>query len=112
MGKVITVPGVGTWGYTSGSIGKNMKGELISKNPGPQAKKAMQNLKTLAAANGFKMSDCIKTTVFLTDMEHFAAVNEQYAKFFKGDAPGRSCVAVHQLPKGALFEVEAVFFKV
>ena len=72
----------------------------------------MQNLKTLATGNGFKMSDCIKTTVFITDMEHFSAVNEEYAKFFKGDFPSRSCVAVHQLPKGALFEVEAIFFKV
>ena len=55
----------------------------------------MQNLKSLATANGFKMSDCIKTTVFITDMEHFSAVNEEYAKFFKDNAPGRSCVAVH-----------------
>ena len=111
MGKIIRQPGVGTWGYSSGCCGFNKKAELVSKKPGAQAKKAMQNLQACATSNGFKMSDAIKTTVFLTDMSHFAEVNVEYAKFFKNDAPARSCVAVHQLPKGALFEVEAVFFK-
>ena len=112
MGKIIAQPGVGTWGYSSGQIGMSPKGELTSKKPGPQAKRALQNLKMLAQSNGFKLTDAIKTTVFLVDMGHFAEVNEEYAKFFKEDPPPRSCVAVHQLPKGALFEVEAVFFKV
>ena len=75
MGKIIKQPGVGTWGYSSGCCGFNMKAELVSKKPGAQAKKAMQNLKASATSNGFKMSDAIKTTVFLTDMSHFAEVN-------------------------------------
>ena len=87
------------------------KGELTSQKPGPQAKRALQNLKALALSNGFKLTDTVKTTVFLVDMAHFAEVNAEYAKFFKTDPPPRSCVAVHQLPKGALFEIEAVFFK-
>ena len=111
MGAVIAAPGVGTWGYSSGQIGMSPKGELTSQKPGPQAKRALMNLKTLARANGFKMTDTIKTTVFLVDMAHFAEVNVEYAKFFTEGKPPRSCVAVHQLPKGALFEIEAVFFK-
>ena len=69
-------------------------------------------MKQRAQSNGFKLTDTIKTTVFLTDMAHFDEVNVEYAKFFDKEKPARSCVAVHQLPKGALFEIEAVFFKV
>ena len=110
MGKIISTPH-GTWGYSSGQIGMNPKGELTGKKPGQQATRAIQNLKLCAQANGFKLKDTIKTTVFLVDMAHFAEVNVEYAKFFNEDKPPRSCVAVHQLPKGALFEIEAVFFK-
>ena len=71
----------------------------------------MQNLKALAESNGFSLNNAVKTTVFLTDMGDFAAVNSVYARYFTGEYPARSCVAVHQLPKGAKFEIEAVFFK-
>ena len=73
----------------------------------------MANLKALAKANGFKLNEhTIKATVFLTDMSHFAECNAVYAKYFDEDkVPARSCVAVKELPMGALFEVEAVFFK-
>lgn len=110
MGRVITTES-GTWGYSSGQIGMNPKGELTSKKPGQQARVACSNLEKLAKANGFTLADTIKTTVFLIDMGHFAEVNAEYAKFFDKNKPPRSCVAVHQLPKGALFEIEAVFFK-
>ena len=55
--------------------------------------------------------DVTKTTVFLTDINDFAAINAIYAQYFQGEAPARSCVAVAALPKGGAFEVEAVAVK-
>ena len=54
------------------------------------------------------MDSVVKTTVFLVDMADFAAMNEVYARWFSGDYPARSCVAVRALPKGARVEIEAV----
>ena len=72
----------------------------------------MENIKVMAENNGFKMSDMIKALVFLTNMYHQPSVNEQYIKFFEdGNLPARSCIAVHQLPKGGLVEIECVFFR-
>ena len=113
-GKVISQPGQGTWGYSSGQIGMHPKtGDLDGKKPGVQARRALTNLRLLARSNGFDLEKhTVKTTVFLVDMADFAEINVEYAKFFKGkEVPPRSCVAVKQLPKNALFEIEAVFFK-
>ena len=72
----------------------------------------MENMESLAKANGFEMSDMIKSTVFIIDITRGPDVNAEYIKFFKDcDLPARSSFAVHQLPKGALVEIEAVFFK-
>ena len=77
-----------------------------------QTKRALGNLKKLAAVNNFKMDgDTVKAVVYLTDMNDFARCNEVYGKFFKNSPPARSCVAAASLPKGALFEIEATFFK-
>ena len=54
------------------------------------------------------MNDVIKTTVFLSDMNHFAAMNGVYASFFEGDCPARSAVEVSRLPKDALVEIECI----
>jgi 2-iminobutanoate/2-iminopropanoate deaminase len=54
------------------------------------------------------LEDVVKTTVFLADMNDFAAINAVYAQYFPGEAPARSCVQVAALPKGGLFEIEAV----
>ena len=62
-------------------------------------------------AAGMDFADVTKTTVFLTDINDFAAVNSIYAEYFTGQAPARSCVQVAALPKGALFEIEAVAVK-
>ena len=85
--------------------------ELVSKKTSVQAKRALLNLKLLAQANGFKLSDAVKCNVFLTNMADFSEVNTVYGKFFKENPPPRTTVAVHQLPKGAAFEIDAVFFK-
>ena len=67
---------------------------MASKKAGSQAKQALDNLKTLAKSNGFKMEDIIKTNVFLTDMDYFNEVNQVYSKYFKIMPPARSMVAV------------------
>ena len=69
-----------------------------------QAEQSLRNLKAVLAGAG-------KTTVFLTDMGAFAAVNAVYAKYFEGDCPARSAVQVGALPKGALVEIEAIAVK-
>lgn len=76
-----------------------------------QAEQALKNLTAILAAAGCTLADVVKTTVFLTDMGDFAAVNGVYAKFFTAECPARSAVQVGALPKGALVEVEAIAVK-
>jgi len=66
----------------------------------------------LALDNGLTLADAIKTTVYLTDMGDFDAVNAVYSKYFTSNFPARTCVQVAGLPKGAKVEVEAIFFKI
>jgi 2-iminobutanoate/2-iminopropanoate deaminase len=69
-------------------------------------------LKNLAEENGFSLDQhTVKNVLYLVDMNDFAQVNEVYKKYFKGDYPARTCVAVRDLPKGAKVEIESVFFK-
>ena len=76
-----------------------------------QTRQSLENVKAVLAAAGYEMSDVIKTTVFLSDMNNFAAMNEVYASFFAGEAPARSAVEVARLPKDALVEIEAIAVK-
>ena len=73
-----------------------------------QTTQSLNNVKAVLEAAGSGMDKVIKTTVFLADMKDFAAFNEVYATFFAAPYPARSCVAVKDLPLGALVEVEAV----
>ena len=79
--------------------------------PGGVAEQALKNLAAVLAAAGCALTDVVKTTVFLTDMNDFAKVNAVYAKFFTQECPARSAVQVGALPKGALVEVEAIAVK-
>lgn len=76
-----------------------------------QTRQSLENVKAVLAAGGFTMEDVIKTTVFLKDMNDFAAMNEVYATFFPGNPPARSAVEVARLPKDALVEIEAIAVK-
>ena len=71
----------------------------------------LDNLKAVLSAAGMGLEDVVKTTVFLADIRDFAAINTIYANYFTGEAPARSCVQAAALPKGALFEIEAVAVK-
>lgn len=75
-----------------------------------QASQIMRNIDAVLKEAGFCVDDVVKTTCFLADMNDFARFNEVYADFFTSK-PARSCVAVKQLPKGALAEVETIAIK-
>ena len=95
--------------YLSGQIGMiPATGELVSADVREQTAQALKNMKAVLAAAGATPENVVKTTVFLTDMADFQAVNAVYAETFASDAPARSCVAVAALPKGARVEVEAI----
>ena len=73
-----------------------------------QTRRSLENCKAVLAAAGAAMGNVIKTTVFLSDMNNFAAMNGVYATFFEGACPARSAVEVARLPKDALVEIECI----
>ena len=94
--------------FTSGQIPVDpATGEGAGPDIVAQAEQACKNCKALAEAAGTDLTKVIKTTCFLADMADFAAFNEVYAKYFT-EKPARSCVAVKQIPKGFLCEIEFI----
>ena len=83
-------------------------GRLAAQDIRGQARQAFENIQTVLEELELSMADILKTTVFLTDLGAFGAVNEIYAEYFGPDCPARSCVQVSALPMGAMIEVEAV----
>ena len=71
-------------------------------------RQSLTNMKAILEEAGTSMANVVKTTVFLADMNDFAAMNEVYAEFFAAPFPARSAVAVKTLPKGALVEIESI----
>ena len=82
-------------------------GEVVGAAIGEQTHRACQNIAAILKANGLGFEDVVKTTCFLADMADFAAFNGVYAQYFTGK-PARSCVAVKELPKKVLCEIEIV----
>ena len=101
--------------YVSGQIPIDPEtGSVIygkAGNVADQTNQAIKNLKAVLEAAGHALEDVVKTTVFITDMANFAAVNKVYERYFDKDCPARSCIAVKSLPKDALVEIEAVAYK-
>ena len=94
--------------YTSGQIPINPEtGAIEAKDIAAQAEQVMKNLGAVLEAAGTSFENVVKTTCFLYEIADFAAFNEVYAKYFTSK-PARSCVAVKDLPKGALCEVELI----
>ncbi len=97
--------------YTSGQLPVDpATGELAGSDIASQAEQSMKNIGAILAEAGYDFTDTVKTLCFLSDMADFSAFNAVYEKYFTGK-PARSCVAVKQLPKNALCEVEAVCCK-
>ena len=76
-----------------------------------QTAQSLSNIRNILAENGMTMSDVIKTTVFLSDLGDFAAMNEVYASHFEAPYPARSCVQVAAIPKGCRVEIECIAVK-
>lgn len=95
--------------YASGQIALDPEsGQLVEGGIDAQARRAFSNLKAVAEASGGSLADCVKLTLFLTDLGQFARVNEIMQEYFAQPYPARSTVGVASLPRGAAFEVEAV----
>ena len=97
--------------YTSGVIPVSPETGEIPEGSTEQAKQALTNLSNLLEAAGTSMNNVVKTTVFIKEMNDFAAINEVYATFFEGEFPARSCVEVARLPKDVMLEIEAIAIK-
>lgn len=95
--------------FASGQIAINpATGELVPGGIEAQTEQVMENIKQILSAAGLNFSHVLKTTVFITSMGDFATVNRIYGRYFDDTPPARSCVAVAELPKGALVEIEIV----
>lgn len=94
--------------FTSGQIALTPAGEMIDGDVSAQCVQVISNLKAVLEAAGSSFDKVIKTTIFLADMDDFAAVNTIYAEAFGDHKPARSTVAVKTLPKNALVEIDAI----
>ena len=101
---------VGDFVYTSGQIPVDPATGAVPEGIAAQAEQSCKNVGAILEAAGTTLEGVVKTTCFLADMGDFAAFNEVYAKYFTSK-PARSCVAVKDLPKGVLCEIEAVAVK-
>lgn len=99
---------VGDFVFVSGQIALDHEGKIAAIIVPDQARKALENMKAQLAEAGLGMDAVVKTTIFLTNMDDFAAVNEVYDEFFDPPYPARSTVEVTRLPKDVKVEIEAI----
>ncbi len=100
---------VGNLLYTSGQIPVDpVTGAFVEGGVKEQTRQSLTNVKAILEEAGLQMSNVVKTTVFMADMNDFADMNAVYAEFFSEPYPARSAVAVKTLPKGALVEIEVI----
>ncbi len=99
---------VGDFVFVSGQIALDAEGNVVGATAAEQARRALAGLKAQLAEAGLGLDAVVKTTIFLTDMEDFGAVNEVYAESFTAPYPARSTVQVSRLPKDVKVEIEAI----
>ncbi|MDD3840576.1 MAG: RidA family protein [Clostridia bacterium] len=100
---------VGNFIFTSGQIPIDpATGELVEGDIQEQTKRSLQNVKEILEAAGATLGDVIKVTVFISDMNDFAKINQVYGEFFGSNKPARSCVEVARLPKDVGVEIETI----
>ena len=97
--------------YISGQLPIDAASGKMDEGIEAQTRQSLTNLRHILEEAGYTLGDVVKTTVFLTDMGAFAAVNAVYAKYFEGDCPARSAVQVGKLPKDAPLEIECIAVK-
>ncbi len=98
---------VGNLLFISGQIGLDKDGNM-KETLKEQTEQVLKNLMEILKSAGASEKNVVKTTIYITDMSHFPIVNEIYAKYFSEPYPARATVAVKELPKGALVEIEAI----
>ena len=95
--------------FVAGQVGVDpASGEFAGPTIQQQSERMLENVKAILEAGGASLGHVVKTTVFLKDMNDFAAMNEVYARYFSAAPPARSTVQVARLPKDALVEIEVV----
>lgn len=94
--------------FTSGQIPLKPDGEFLDSDIKEQTKQVLENLSNVLKAANSSLDSVIKTTVFLANMEDFAAMNEVYESYFKDNKPARSTISVKELPKKAKVEIECI----
>lgn len=95
--------------FCSGQIPLDAEtGELVGETPAEQARRCLENLSAVCEAAGATLEHAARMTIYMTDLDAFAEVNEVYATFFANDPPARATVGVAQLPKGAQVEIDAI----
>ncbi len=100
---------VGEFLYTSGQISLDPNSmELITGNIEVETERVLKNIEAILNADGLRLNNIIKTTVYLTDLSEFGRMNQVYEKFFVETKPARACVQVAALPKGAKVEIDAI----
>ena len=98
--------------FISGQVGINPKTNTVEATDiASETHQVMHNLKAILAEAEIDFSRVLKTTIFLSDMSHFSAVNEVYAKYFSGDFPARETVAVKGLPRNVNVEISMIAMK-
>ena len=94
--------------YTSGQLGIEPQSGALPEGVEAQTRQSLDNIDAILESAGYARTDVVKTTVFLKDLNDFAAVNAIYGAFFGEHRPARSCVQVAKLPKDGLVEIEVV----
>lgn len=94
--------------YLSGQIGLDPETMQLAEGIDAQVKRVFDNLKAVAEAAGGSLDDAAKLTIYLTDLAHFAKVNEVMAAYFTQPYPARAAIGVASLPRGALVEADAI----
>ena len=102
---------VGDFVYTSGQIPINPATGVMESDIKLATKQSMENVKAILEEAGTSLENVVKTSIFLKDLNDFAAVNEVYGTYFTENPPARSCVQVAKLPKDAVIEIEAIATK-
>ena len=95
--------------FCSGQVPLDPKsGELLGKTAPEQARQCLRNLEAVCSEAGTSLARALRLTIYTTELERFAEINEAYAEFFEGAPPARAAVGVAALPKGAVVEIDAI----
>lgn len=109
IGPYSQATAAGDFIFVSGQVAKDAAtGKLITDDIAAETRQVMENLKAILQAAGVGFDRVVKTTIFLTDMSYFAAVNNVYASYFSGNFPARETVAVKALPLGVNVEISMI----